>query len=391
MYPFIKKIFFAIVLISAISDVKANDTLHAPVRIAVLLPLNLDSAFNGTEYSLSNSKIPQFFLSGLDFYSGAMMAIDSLQKEHANIEVWIYDTHKTNQTIQQLTKQIQSLNFSLIIASIGNASEQKTISDFSSANSIPVISATFPNDIYLENNPFFIMVNPVWKTHVDAIYNYLSQNYRSKTVTLFTRKGTLEDKIAGEFNKMNANHLIKISTIILNDNFSSDDILKHLDSTAQNVIACGSLYESFGQALIKVLNDNGTTYSSIVMGMPTWSGMNGITGTSSDKIQIVITTPYNYINSNQFISTVSDNYRSLYYSRPSDMVYKGFETMYHFTKLLLSNPDNFINKLSDSSFKFSNEYNFAPVRLSQTSFVPDYLENKKLYFIKVISGRITLN
>jgi hypothetical protein len=391
MYSLIRKLFFAAALILAVSVVKAGDTLHAPVRIAVLLPLNLDSAFNGTEYNLSNSKISQYFLSGLDFYSGVMMAIDSLRKEHANIEVWIYDTHKANQSIQQLTKQIQSLNFSLIIASITNASEQKTLSDFSAANSIPVISATFPNDINLENNPFFIMVNPVWKTHVDAIYNYLSQNYRDKTVTLFTRKGTLESRISDELYKMNANHLIRLSTVILNDNFSADDVLKHLDSTTQNIVVCGSLYESFGLALIKVLNDNGTTYSSVVMGMPTWSGMNGITGTGADKIQIVITTPYNYTSGGQFVSVVSDNYKSLYYTRPSDMVYKGYETMYHFTKLLLSNPDNFINKLSDSSYKFSNDYEFIPVRLSQTSFVPDYLENKKIYFIKVISGRITMN
>src|SRR6516164_10761893 len=115
MYSLIRKLFFAAALILAVSVVKAGDTLHAPVRIAVLLPLNLDSAFNGTEYNLSNSKISQYFLSGLDFYSGVMMAIDSLRKEHANIEVWIYDTHKANQSIQQLTKQIQSLNFSLII------------------------------------------------------------------------------------------------------------------------------------------------------------------------------------------------------------------------------------------------------------------------------------
>jgi ABC-type branched-subunit amino acid transport system substrate-binding protein len=392
MYPpLIRKLFFAAALILAVSVVKAGDTLHAPVRIAVLLPLNLDSAFNGTEYNLSNSKISQYFLSGLDFYSGVMMAIDSLQKEHANVEVWIYDTHKANQTIQQLTKQIQPLNFSFIIASITNAAEQKTLSDFSAANSIPVISATFPNDIYLENNPFFIMVNPVWKTHVDAIYNYLSQNYRGKTVTLFTRKGTLESRISDELYKMNASRLIRLSTVILNDNFSAGDVLTHLDSTTQNIVVCGSLYESFGQALIKVLNDNGTTYSSVVIGMPTWSGMNGITGTSADKIQIVITTPYNYTSGGQFVSVVSDNYKSLYYTRPSDMVYKGYETMYHFTKLLLSNPDNFINKLSDSSYKFSNDYEFIPVRLSHTSFVPDYLENKKIYFLKVISGRITMN
>ena len=100
------------------------------------------------------------------------------------------------------------------------------------------------------------------------------------------------------------------------------------------------LYEYFGQALIKTLDANGDTYSSVVVGMPTWNGMNGTTGTGSDKIQIVITTPYNYVRGGQFLDTISNNYKALYYSRPSDMVYKGYETMYHFTKLLLANPDN---------------------------------------------------
>ena len=87
--------------------------------------------------------------------------------------------------------QMQPLNFSLIITSIATSAEQKIISEFSARNSIPVISATFPNDINLENNPFFIMINPTWKTHVDAIYNYLLKNYRGRKITLFTRKGSL--------------------------------------------------------------------------------------------------------------------------------------------------------------------------------------------------------
>src|SRR5256885_9985492 len=106
----------------------ANDTTLSPVRIAVLAPLNLDSAFNGYEYELSNTKIPQFFLEGLEFYNGVKLAIDTLQKEDANIEVWIYDTHKRGENIQQLVNEMQPLNFALVIASFTSLNEQKYIS-----------------------------------------------------------------------------------------------------------------------------------------------------------------------------------------------------------------------------------------------------------------------
>ncbi|MGN6352262.1 MAG: ABC transporter substrate-binding protein [Parafilimonas sp.] len=391
MHSAIKKILPALLFVFITGISKAADTVQAPLRVAILLPLNLDSAFNGYEYKLSNVRISQYFLSGLDFYSGVMMAIDSLQKENANIEVWIYDTHKASQSIEQLIVQMQPMNFSLIVASISNSTEQRALTSFSAKNSIPVISATFPNDIYLENNPFFIMVNPTWKTHIQAVYNYLAGNYRGKKIVFFTRRGSLEDRIAEEFKTLNTRRTLNFSTVILRDNFSAADVLSHLDSTTQNIILCGSLYEGFGQALIKVLNDNGETYSSTVAGMPTWNGMDGTTGLASDKIQIVITTPYNYVRGGAFIDSISANYMRAYYSKPSDMVYKGYETIYHFVKLLLANPASFINNVSRNEYRVSNDYNFEPVRLTQTSFLPDYLENKKLYYIKIINGRITVN
>ncbi len=110
------------------------------------------------------------------------------------------------------------------------------------------------------------MINPTWKTHVDAIYNYLLKNYRGRKITLFTRRGSLEDKIAEELQKINAKGLINFSKVILSENFSDYDVLNHLDSTTQNIIVCGSLYEYFGQALIKTLDAYGDTYSSVVVG-----------------------------------------------------------------------------------------------------------------------------
>src|ERR1700759_3468566 len=107
MHSSTRKFFCTFFLIAICFFAKAADTTLSPVRIAVLIPLNLDSAFTGYQYNLSNTKISQYFLSGLDFYSGVKMAIDSLQKENANIEVWIYDIHKQHQSLQQLTNEMQ--------------------------------------------------------------------------------------------------------------------------------------------------------------------------------------------------------------------------------------------------------------------------------------------
>lgn len=384
-----QKVFFLLIIsVSFFKIASANDTTLSPVRIAVLAPLYLDSAFNGYEYKLSNTKIPQFFLEGLEFYNGVMLAIDTLQKENANIEVWIYDTRKRGENAQQLINEMKPLNFSMIIASFTSLTEQKYISEFSGQNSIPVISVTYPTDAYLNYNPFFIMINPTWKTHIDAIYDYLATNYKNQKIIYFTKNGSLETRIMEEFKSLNTTRNINFSMIVLNDNFSDADVLKHLDSTKQNLVVCGSLNESFGSSLIKTLNDNGSSYSTIVTGMPTWNGMSETIGSSSEKIQILISTPYDYLRTTSTLNNLTEEYKANYFARPSDMVFKGFESMYHFTKLLLKYPDNFINNISDTSYTVCNDYEFAPVRLSKTSFVPDYLENKKIYFIKIVNGEI---
>ena len=70
------------------------------------------------------------------------------------------------------------------------------------------------------------------------------------------------------------------------------------------------------------------------------------------------------------------------------MVFKGFEITYHFTKLLSKHKDNLINNLSDKDFTLFNQFILQAVRLKSTSIKPDFLENRKLYFIKKQGGNI---
>lgn len=370
------------------SSLHAQDNIPKParLRVAVLAPLYIDSAFNGYTYKLGTGVMPRYMLPGLEFYNGVMLAVDSLNKENAPLEVWVYDTKKAGTNIVSIVKELDYLNFSLIIASVNNAAEQKVISEFSFNKNIPVISATYPNDAGVTSNPFYIMVNSTLKTHVEGIYRYVQQNYVIGKMLYVTRKGALETKIQGYFSAMDAAAAskLKYKVVELPDNFTPEQLTSYMDSTRQNIVICGSVNESFGSLLARTLNNAGS-YRSVAVGMPTWDMINPA---SVKNIEVVYSTPYNYSRTDAFGKSLSRQYREKYQGRPTDMVFKGFENMYHFSKLMLNNKPNFLNNLSDSSFKIANTYAFDAVRLTPTSFVPDYLENKKLYFVKIQDGTI---
>jgi len=391
MYKKTSLLTFTFIAILFFQNTKAQTDSNAiRPRIAVLAPLYLDSAFDNYDYKLGNLNIPQYFLPGLEFYNGVMMCIDSLQKEGVDLDVWVFDTKKKNQSADSLANKIASLNCSLMLASFTNTTEQRIFSDLSLSKNIPLVSATYPNDAYVNANPFFIMINSTLKTHIEAIYKYVQHDYPIGKIIYITRSGALEDKIQSMFADMaKKTYPLQYNKVIMPNDFTADQLLPLLDSNKQNVIICGTVNETFGTNLIKLLNDAPPSYTIVAIGMPTWDGLKPVYNTTNENLDIIYSTPYNYSRSDSTLEALTTEYKTKFNGRPSDMFFKGFVTMYCFSKLLLKYHNDLLNNLSDTSFHISNVYEFRPVNnSSDTTSVPDYIENKKLYFIDVSQGNI---
>ena len=107
-----------------------------------------------------------------------------------------------------------------------------------------------------------------------------------------------------------------------------------------------------------------------------------------ESLDIIYSTPYNYQRSDKIIAALITSYKAKFYGRPGDMVFKGYESMYHFTKMLLKYNSELLNNLSDNACKISGNFLFEPVKLSPDAQVPDYIENKKLFFFHVQQGTV---
>ena len=314
------------------------------------------------------------------------LAIDSLNAENAPIEVLFYDSKSSSISLQELVQQEELQSVSLIIASFTSRNEIKPLADFAFEKNIPLISSTFPNDGGTTANPFFALVNPTINTHIEGIYKYVHKNFPIENILLVRKKGNMEDMIQSILLNTNENTPgipLKLKMIELTDIFTSKQVTDNLDSTKKNIIICGTLNENFSLQLSKVLSSS-KNYQVILIGMPTWDGMKDI----GKGLEIIYSNPYNFSKTDKLMLRLSEKYRTKYAGRPTEMVLKGYESMFHFSKLLMKHGMGIINQLSDKEFTLFNQFDFQSVKVKKENTLPDYLENKKLYFIRKIDGKI---
>jgi hypothetical protein len=375
--------------VGANSQTTTNDSVY---KIAVFAPIFIDSAFNGNNYKVTGNYIPKTMLPGLDFYNGIMMAIDSLQKEKANIEVIFFDSKSSQEPMKKILALKVWDSVSLIISSFKDRADIKPLADFALSKEIPLVSATYPNDGGITENPFFILLNPTLKTHCEGIYKHIQKNYSTGNLVYVKRKGRLEDEIQSIFTEMGKTTPaipLKYKTIELSDVFTIENLQNVLDSNRQNIVICGSVNESFGIKLVNILQSN-KKYSAIAIGMPTWDGLKDLNKPSMDEtnkgIEIVYSTPYYFSRNTSLVKHLASKYKETFFARASDWFYKGFETMYYFSNTLTKNKGLIFNHLTDKDFTIFNEFEIEQVLPNKDAVLPNYWENKKLYFFKKQNG-----
>lgn len=375
--------------VGANSQTTTNDSVY---KIAVFAPIFIDSAFNGNNYKVTGNYIPKTMLPGLDFYNGIMMAIDSLQKEKANIEVIFFDSKSSQEPMKKILALKVWDSVSLIISSFKDRADIKPLADFALSKEIPLVSATYPNDGGITENPFFILLNPTLKTHCEGIYKHIQKNYSTGNLVYVKRKGRLEDEIQSIFTEMGKTTPaipLKYKTIELSDVFTIENLQNVLDSNRQNIVICGSVNEAFGIKLVNILQSN-KKYSAIAIGMPTWDGLKDLNKPLIDEtnkgIEIVYSTPYYFSRNTSLVKHLASKYKETFFARASDWFYKGFETMYYFSNTLTKNKGLIFNHLTDKDFTIFNEFEIEQVLPNKDAVLPNYWENKKLYFFKKQNG-----
>jgi hypothetical protein len=358
-------------------------------KVGILTSLYLDSAFKADKFQFNNN-IPKNFLKGLDFATGARLAIDSMQTpKDIEIVFSIYDIQSKTHSIQKLKDDHFFDSLNLIIGNVSGA-EFRQIANICCPKNIPFISVTYPNDAGVTNCPSTIILNPTIPVHCEAMYQYMLTNEPVSNKVYLTKSGQLETRIKSIYEKLNkgsgAATLLKWKDCLLTDTaeiLNINPVIKLLDSTKDNTIICGSLDEKFSAKIIKAVASL-TSYRITLIGMPSWETLPELNSKESEGTTICYSTSF-YASKKESDVNFEERFFKLTSGKPSELAYKAFETTIYFSDLLINYGNQLPAYLTEPSKVIFTPFNIKPVYNQNTTEV-NYLENKKVHLIKQEKG-----
>lgn len=378
---------FAARTLSAQTD---STDVNTKPRIAIFAPLYLDSAFDGSGNYKYGKTLPRLFSQGLDFFEGAQLAIDSLKKENVAIDFEIYDSRSSAGNIRKVTESASFAGTDMIIGHV-NMADAQWLASMAARNKIPFINVNFPNEAGVTANPNYILLNSTLYTHCEGIYKFIQKNYALSPIIVFRKKGVQEDRLRDyflEIEKKTSSVPLKLKFVTLEENFLPQQLTAHLNSEKTNIAVVASLDAPFAMRISQQLAGlNASTHASIVVGMPTWDAIN-FGGQNYKGLEIMYSTPFHISPSDTLATKVATDFFARYYAKPSDMMYRGYESVFHFAHLLLNKASTNTN-FNDDRYRIFFNFDIQPVINSKTNQT-DYLENKKLYFVKKVDGAVRI-
>jgi hypothetical protein len=199
-----------------------------------------------------------------------------------------------------------------------------------------------------------------------------------------------EDRISNyiqHINKPDNKALLSIQTLTLDSNYYL--IKNSLDSTRLNIIIAGSLDESFAVEICKYLTTCKRKYNIKLIGMPNWESFNAFGSKSKSKLSefpIYFTSPYFNNKTDRFSNIIQKQYLETFKGIPTEVVYKGFETMYIFSRFLTQHHEQHFDDFNLKNISVFSNFNIVPIKLERQSDQVDYFENKHLFFLKKQNG-----
>ena len=366
-----------------------NNTAPEKIKIGIFAPLYLDSIFKNNQFQFGK-KFPRFALPGIDFMQGAEIALDSFPVDGAAMEVYFYDSKSDSNSIDMLIEGNRLDSLSLLICAIKD-DELTKLAAFAKQKKILLLSATYPNDAGITQNPFFIIANPTLKSHCEAIFSYLIQTYSEEKIMLVRQSGAQEDRVADYLNTINRpdnKALLPIKTYLLDSNLYL--IKNNLDSTKKNIIIGGSLDETFARNLATVLAGQAKKYDITLIGMPNWEGFatfNKDNKPALKEFPIYYTSPYFNKKTDEYSKRILETYLNKYKGKPTEYAYKGFEFCFVLSRLMAAHGNAFMQHLNNNDIHLFTPFNIQPIKLKKNQPL-DYYENKHLFILKKLNGTV---
>lgn len=360
------------------------------IRVGLLTSFYLDQHFTDSLTLKSPKDFPRLAVSGLEFYEGASLAIDSLNKNGISVKMQVFDLQSQNGNINTLIKNATFEQFDMIIAQ-ASGPEINQLALIAKEMKIPFINATHPNDRGIRDNPYFIIANPTLNAHLEFLQQQIANKWSFANIIWIRRQNAVDNKLEDSFKEINARKgtkKISFNTFTVGDLPAIQEISPLIDTTKTNVFIAGSLDDKFGASLVAALNTYPKKGLLNVVGMPNWENLKEIQVSKFAGLPIYFSSPFYISPTNSWAKEMDELFKNNIYTKASLSAFKGFELTYYFVSVFSKHSRVYVEDPADILFTPLNDLAFKAVKTKGPEGPVDYFENKKLYLLRRLNGLV---
>ncbi len=347
-------------------------------NIALILPFSTDES--ELDKLLGEENITGYQpLASIEFYEGALLALDTLKKLGVNLNVTVYD-HKKDSSLTSVVMHREDIKkMDLLIGPVFNEGIKAAV-DITRDNEIYFVSPLSPAGISSGNNPYFIMANAPVSAQIHALLAYtLAENPQANIILVSRTDKPNEVKIASEFKK-EFNLLNAHATLREAANISGvSDAL----ATSGNFVFIASMDEFYVNGLVRDLSKITRENSITLLGLQYITTMESISLDYYENLHLHYPTSYWVDPYDPKVKNFNSVFASKYEIRPSDFAYRGYDLLLYFGMMLKSYGPDIVKDLAQPNLAGAQmlyPYTFAPC-LNDAEEIK-FIENDNITILK---------
>jgi len=295
----------------------------------------------------------------LEFYNGALFAIDSLKSMGLSVRLRVYDTQNNLNTVKQIMNENDFSEVDVVIGPLYTENVEY-VADVLKYDNILVVSP-LSKKLEIENRFNLVQAMPTsYTTKNSVLKEVISERNDSTNIVVF---GGLVDSIGANFIKTRLAYALDssiVSTYIAKDNLvDREDVYMLLDPSKDNVVIIASSSKILATDVITALNQKIDSLPSRAYLISNPKILKQLEGSYLNSVSLAYPTDYFVDYGTKEVKRFNSDFRQKYNYFPSMFSYRGFDVTYEMLLSLGSSSNLEVGLLHKSRRGLQGKFEFV--------------------------------
>lgn len=330
------------------SKVKWRRIRPSPIRgtihVAMLLPLDLYWDVETDTLELMdmdkegmlkkddddrNDMINPRIIGYLEFYEGALLALNELSENGYSVTLYVFDTERSRDRTREILRKWEMEEMDLIIGPV-NFWNLELVAEFARKHEIPMVSPFSSDREIVRYNPYVFQMTPSYDVEFKRWAEYIS-DYYDKTIILvhngdpaeYPKIHFLKDQIFLKISEKADLDDVIFKEVIMNDSVVVN--MNHvLTQDGENLVIVPSDNEAYVSNVISPLYYLLDQYQIEVAGLPQWNAFRNIDLEYFHKLRMSYFTSFYVDYDKPEMKEFIKEFREIYYTEPYRVMPRGY-------------------------------------------------------------------